>query len=73
MSAINFPASPTTGQQYTFEQKTWSFNGFGWVQIPYGGQVTQSWYLLEEMVLDVVEAFPNDLLTDAAWYELTYV
>lgn len=31
--AINFPASPTTGQTYTFAGTTWSWNGFAWDRI----------------------------------------
>jgi len=27
---MNFPASPTDGQEYTFEGRTWAFNGVGW-------------------------------------------
>jgi len=28
--AINFPASPTTNQTYTFNGRTWTWNGVGW-------------------------------------------
>ena len=29
--AINFPTAPTLAQSYTFGNKTWSWNGTGWV------------------------------------------
>ena len=28
--AINFPSSPTTNQSYTFNGRTWTYNGIGW-------------------------------------------
>ena len=28
--AINFPAAPTTNQTYTFNGRTWTWNGVGW-------------------------------------------
>jgi hypothetical protein len=30
MTTINYPASPTVGDSYTFGGKTWKFNGVGW-------------------------------------------
>lgn len=30
MPAIDFPASPTLSQEYTFEGRTWLWNGTGW-------------------------------------------
>lgn len=37
MPTINFPANPTIGQQYTFANRTWEWNGQGWqaAQGPY--------------------------------------
>src|SRR4051812_39425495 len=29
--AINFPSSPTIGNTYTVAEKTWQYNGKGWV------------------------------------------
>lgn len=29
---IDFPASPTTGDPYTFNGRTWTWNGSGWVR-----------------------------------------
>lgn len=31
MATINFPSSPTVGQTYTFNGKTWTYNAIGWV------------------------------------------
>lgn len=28
---LDFPTSPTLGQTYTFNGKTWQWNGTGWV------------------------------------------
>lgn len=28
--AINFPSSPSVNDQYTFDNKTWVYNGTGW-------------------------------------------
>lgn len=30
MATINFPSSPTLNQEYTFQDKTWFWNGTGW-------------------------------------------
>jgi len=32
--AISFPSSPTTGDLYTYNSKTWQWNGEGWVTFP---------------------------------------
>ncbi len=40
MTTMSFPASPTTGQTYTFGGKTWQFNGVGWQLIRNGKQTT---------------------------------
>ena len=29
--AIDFPASPSTNQVYTYQDKSWSFDGTAWV------------------------------------------
>ncbi len=72
MSTIDFPASPTTGQQYTFAEKTWQFNGYGWQQIGNGGQVSVSWTPIT--FINDMQVWDGDL-TDAMyqWYELNYV
>lgn len=33
MSTLQFPPSPTVGQEYTFEGKTWRWTGTGWILI----------------------------------------
>ncbi len=30
---LDFPTSPTVGQQYTFNSRTWQWNGSGWERI----------------------------------------
>ena len=30
--AIDFPASPTAGQTYTYGGRTWTYDGSGWVR-----------------------------------------
>ena len=30
MSVINFPTSPTVGQLYTYNGRTWKWDGSGW-------------------------------------------
>lgn len=32
--AISFPSSPTTGDLYTYNNKTWQWNGEGWITFP---------------------------------------
>ncbi len=32
--AINFPTSPTVGQNYTYNSRTWQWNGEGWQAVP---------------------------------------
>ena len=34
MSTINFPISPVVGQIYTFQGKSWQFNGIGFEALP---------------------------------------
>lgn len=31
--SIQFPSSPTLNQEYTFNNKTWSWNGLGWTGV----------------------------------------
>jgi hypothetical protein len=31
MATLNFPASPTVGQTYTANGKTWQWNGTAWI------------------------------------------
>jgi len=31
--AINFPSGPTLNQQYTFNGRTWQWNGTAWVAL----------------------------------------
>ena len=33
---ISFPPTPATGAEYTFGERTWVFNGTGWVPKPVG-------------------------------------
>ena len=33
MANFSFPSSPTTNEQYTFGNKTWMYNGTGWVLV----------------------------------------
>ncbi len=30
---IDFPTSPVTGQSYTFNGRTWQWNGSGWERV----------------------------------------
>jgi len=42
MPTINFPTAPATGQEYSFNNKTWKYNGTGWALTngkPYGREV----------------------------------
>lgn len=32
--AINFPTSPTVGENYTYNSRTWQWNGEGWQAVP---------------------------------------
>lgn len=75
MSTVNWPSSPTLGQMYTFETFTWIFNGYGWKSIPYGGAVTQAWYLVSPYIYVVAEALPDADLLDSfySWHLVNYV
>lgn len=75
MATIDFPASPTNGQQYTFEQKTWYFNSYGWVQIGYGGQVLSAWVAIDPYVFETLEFEGLDFASGMfpTWYQLDYV
>jgi len=37
MAIINFPVSPDINDEYTFNSKTWMWNGSGWVAVVSGG------------------------------------
>lgn len=34
MAVLNFPTSPTTGERYTANGRTWEWNGVSWGVIP---------------------------------------
>lgn len=62
MSNIDFPSSPTTNQTYTFNSKTWVYNGTGWV-------------LQSALPSDIVEQAQDavgGILTDSASIDFTY-
>jgi len=39
VSTIDFPASPSVGQNYVFGDRTWQWNGEGWQRIINAGQI----------------------------------
>lgn len=36
---IDFPASPATGDYYSYDQRTWKWNGSGWILVSSGNLV----------------------------------
>ena len=67
---LNFPSSPTAGDQYTIGARTWVFNGTGWERLINSGQVLVSFIPLEEIIIEQALAFSVPLV---GFTELNYL
>lgn len=65
---IEFPSSPAVGDTYTYNTRTWAWNGDGWERVLNAGQ-SVSIFVVGIIVndLQVFAQIPND------WYEVNYV
>lgn len=60
--AVDFPSSPTTGQQYTYAGKTWEWSGSGWILVATSGlNVT-----IGPTAVDILTASNNEISADNA-------
>jgi hypothetical protein len=66
---IEFPTSPTIGDTYTYNTRTWVYNGDGWERQINAGQVVSVFIVVGVLVTEL-SAFDN---SGNAWYQLDYV
>lgn len=60
--AVDFPSSPTAGQQYTYAGKTWEWSGSGWILVATSGlNVT-----IGPTAVDILTASNNEISADDA-------
>lgn len=68
---IDFPTSPVVNQTYTFNGRTWVWNGSGWERQINAGQTVSVFITVGPMVELGVTALPNTVGAD--WASITYV
>jgi len=60
MATINFPSSPTSGQEYFFNNRTWVWDGAGWERFFPAGEVGSPFTLLSgPFMTALVTNFPE--------------
>lgn len=68
---IDFPASPTVGQTYTYGSRTWLWNGSGWERQINAGQTVSVFISVGPMVELTITGIPYTVGT--AWGSVNYV
>ncbi len=68
---IDFPASPTVGQTYTFGGRIWEWTGSAWKRQINAGQIVSVFTLLDGLVEVTVTGLPYTI--DGQWTDITYV
>lgn len=68
---IDFPASPVSGQTYTYSGRTWVWDETGWQRQVNAGQIVSVFVNPGVGVQNVAEGLPY--LISPTWYELNYV
>lgn len=67
---IDFPTSPVQGDTYTYNTRTWRWNGSGWERVVNQGQVVAVFVSPGVEVTSTVTALGA---IDNDWYTLNYV
>lgn len=67
---INFPSSPVVNDTYTYNGRTWVWNGSGWERQINAGQIVSVFVTPGTEVTQTVASLP---FIDNDWYELNYV
>lgn len=71
MPTVDWPSSPTVGQEYEFDNKTWIFTSTGaWKQLTNNGQVVAIWIKVRDYVYTDVDPLPT---IDTSWSKVEYV
>lgn len=68
---IDFPTSPVANQTYTFNGRTWVWNGSGWERQINAGQNVAVFFSPGVEVLETVEPLPTTI--DTTWQLVNYV
>lgn len=61
---LNFPTSPTIGQQYSLGTRTWVFNGKGWALTSQAAQADAGFVLVDALILTSTEELPQEVSGD---------
>lgn len=67
---INFPSSPVVNDTYTYNGRTWVWNGSGWERQINAGQIVSVFVTPGTEVTQTVASLS---FIDNDWYELNYV
>ncbi len=74
MATINFPSAPAVGNTYTFNGRTWQFDGYGWERVINASQVVSVFILLAPQNEDTVTVLPGGPINSAfAFHLVNYV
>lgn len=68
---MDFPGSPSLGQDYTLGGRTWRWNGTAWARLMNSGQSAAVWVANSTAWVNEFEGF--DPLGPDDWTLLTYI
>ncbi len=68
---IDFPTTPVQGDTYTFNGRTWLWNGAGWERQVNAGQIVSVFVGTNTLVISEANILEAPALDN--WQEITYV
>lgn len=68
---IDFPTTPVQGDTYTFNGRTWLWNGSGWERQVNAGQIVSVFVSTNTLVIEEANVLTSADLDN--WQEITYV
>jgi hypothetical protein len=68
---MDFPGSPAVNDTYSFEGRTWRYDGEGWRRVINASQIVSVFTLLYPINEDTVTSLPYPI--DGSWSLVNYV